>query len=84
MKAALSESTIVQVGDVLAVTRIVHVMYDRAVADPTLRPFFEDRSVAWLKSDFRDFLVQQLGGPRLYGKHALDRAAHTLVACFAR
>lgn len=61
-----------RLGDLLDLARVVHRVYDRVIEDSLLRPFFEDNPMGFVRSDFRDFLAQHLGGPPIYGNRPLE------------
>lgn len=67
-----------QVGGHEALAAAVAVFYQRVVADPTLRPWFDGVDLGRLKSHQRAFLAAALGGPDLFAGRDLG-AAHAAL-----
>ena len=47
--------------------KVHKIFYDKAFADPWLRKFFTDKPQHILESQQTDFMVQLMGGPKVYG-----------------
>lgn len=63
-----------RIGGEDGVTRLVDSFYDRVLADPQLRPFFEDTPMEKLRRMQRQFFTAALGGPVEYSGKPMDRA----------
>jgi len=55
-----------RIGGEPAVSELMDAFYDRVVADPELRPFFENVSMDKLRRMQREFFSAALGGPATY------------------
>jgi len=47
--------------------RVHKIFYDKAYADPWLSQYFTDKPQAVLENQQTDFMVQLMGGPKVYG-----------------
>jgi hemoglobin len=63
-----------RVGGQPAVAAAVDGLYDRILADPELRPYFEGVGIERLKGHQRAFITVALGGPDRYVGRPLDGA----------
>ena len=68
-----------RIGGEHAVSTAVDRFYDRVLADPELKGFFDAISMSKLKAHQFAFLSQALGGPRQYGGASM-RDAHSRLA----
>ena len=64
-----------QIGGEPAISAAVSMFYDRVLADPELRPFFDESRLPRLIRRQAQFFTQALGGPAVY-KGANMKAAH--------
>ena len=64
-----------QLGGEQAISAAVSMFYDRVLADPELRPFFDESRLPRLIRRQAQFFTQALGGPAVY-KGANMKAAH--------
>ncbi len=55
-----------RLGGVPAIKAAVDAFYERVLADPNLKPFFEGVNLRWLKGRQNAFFIQALGGPKVY------------------
>ncbi len=69
-KAAASARSVAtlfeRLGGTPAIKATVDVFYEKVLADPTLKPFFKNTNMAWLKGRQSAFFIQALGGPAVY------------------
>jgi hemoglobin len=63
------------IGGRTRIQETVSVFYDRVLADPRLRPFFENTDMEALRTRQSMFLTMLLGGTRTYGGRDI-REAH--------
>lgn len=63
-----------RIGGEPAVTAAVERFYERVLADPELKHFFDDVSISRLKAHQLAFLSQALGGPRQYSGASMHDA----------
>jgi hemoglobin len=63
------------IGGADAVHAAVGLLYQRLLADPALRPYFEGVDMRRLNQHMRAFIAAALGGPQLYAGRDLG-AAH--------
>jgi hemoglobin len=68
-----------RIGGALAITAAVDRFYDRVLADPELKNFFNGVSGSRLKAHQFAFLSQALGGPKQYSGASM-RDAHSRLA----
>ena len=47
--------------------KVHKIFYDKAFADPWLSKYFTDKPQAVLENQQTDFMVQLMGGPKIYG-----------------
>ena len=64
--SALAVSLYEKIGGEPAVTATVNAFYERVLADPMLKGFFEETDLAMLKRQQVSFFTQALGGPEIY------------------
>ena len=55
--------------------KVHKIFYDKAYADPWLRKFFTDKPQEVLENQQTDFMVQLMGGPKIYGGKS-PKSAH--------
>lgn len=63
-----------RVGGEDGISLLVESFYDRVLADPELRPFFEDTAMDKLRRMQHEFFTAALGGPGDYSGRPLDQA----------
>lgn len=63
-----------RVGGERGVARLMDDFYERVLADPLLRPFFEGVPMDTLRRMQREFFAAALGGPVHYGGRSLAEA----------
>ena len=72
-----------RIGGEPAVNAAVDRFYERALADPELKDFFNGVSMSRLKAQQFAFLSQALGGPKQYSGASM-RDAHSKLPTFVR
>ena len=75
-----NQSLYEQLGGEEMVSKTVTIFYRKVLADPLLRPFFENMDMVRLESMQRAFLVTAFGGPGAYSGRDMRRAHGGLVA----
>lgn len=55
--------------------KVHKIFYDKAYADPWLRKYFTDKPQEVLENQQTDFMVQLMGGPKIYGGKS-PKSAH--------
>ena len=65
-----------RIGGDQAVTELIHNFYDRVVADPELKPFFKNASIAKIRRMQREFFSAALDGPMTYTGKPLGYVHH--------
>jgi len=55
--------------------KVHKIFYDKAYADPWLHKYFTDKPQQVLESQQTDFMVQLMGGPKIYGGKS-PKSAH--------
>ena len=55
--------------------KVHKIFYDKAYADPWMRKYFTDKPQEVLESQQTDFMVQLMGGPKIYGGKS-PKSAH--------
>ncbi|HYO70891.1 MAG TPA: group 1 truncated hemoglobin [Archangium sp.] len=75
-----TQSLYEQLGGEEMVTRTVNIFYKKVLADPRLRPFFENMDMVRLEAMQRAFLSTAFGGPGAYSGRDMRRAHTRLVA----
>jgi hemoglobin len=68
------ETLYTRIGGERGIARLMDAFYDRVLADPLLRPFFEDVPMATLRHMQREFFAAALGGPVDYTGKSLAEA----------
>ncbi|MEE9285656.1 MAG: chemotaxis protein CheW [Dehalococcoidia bacterium] len=63
-----------ELGGEPAVTAAVDQLYQRILADATLKPFFDEGRIDGLKKQQRAFITQALGGPAQYQGQSMSEA----------
>ena len=71
-----TKSVFERIGGQAAVNDMVDEFYGRVLADPELRPFFDNTSVDKLKSMQTEFFAAALDGPMSAGDRDLTKAHH--------
>ena len=72
-----SQQTLFQrVGGEQAIAELIDRFYDRVVADPELKPFFENVSMVKLRRMEREFFCAALDGPIKYSGRPLGHVHH--------
>lgn len=67
MSSAAPERTLFdQLGGEAGIAKLVEDFYDRVLADPQLKPFFENASMDRLRTMQREFFAAALDGPPKY------------------
>jgi len=75
-----TQSLYEQLGGEEMVTKTVSIFYKKVLADPRLRPFFENMDMTRQESMQRAFLSTAFGGPGAYSGRDMRRAHMRLVA----
>lgn len=65
-----------RIGGDQAIAELIHKFYDRVVADPELKPFFENASIEKIRRMQREFLSAALDGPMTYTGQPLGYVHH--------
>jgi len=65
-----------RVGGERAIAELIHDFYDRVLADPELKPFFEHSSIDKLRRMQREFFSAALDGPIAYTGRPLSHVHH--------
>jgi two-component system chemotaxis sensor kinase CheA len=78
--AAEGESLYKRAGGAGAIKAVVEGLYQKVLADDSLKRFFSNTDMALLKANQRDFFAQALGGPAEYTGSDLRTAHQHLVA----
>lgn len=65
-----------RVGGERAIAELIHDFYDRVLADPELKPFFEHTSIDKLRRMQREFFSAALDGPITYTGRPLSHVHH--------
>jgi len=65
-----------RVGGERAIAELIHDFYDRVLADPELKPFFEHTSIDKLLRMQREFFSAALDGPITYTGRPLSHVHH--------
>ena len=65
-----------RVGGEQTIIELIHEFYDRVLADPELRPFFEKTSMDKLRRMQREFFSAALDGPISYTGRPLGHVHH--------
>lgn len=60
-----------RVGGERGIASLMDAFYERVLADPMLRPFFEDVAMDTLRRMQREFFAAALGGPMAYAGRSL-------------
>jgi len=72
-----AESTLYErIGGEPAVEALVDDLYERVLADPELKPFFENHAVERIRSMQRELFCEALGGPLRYTGAPLSKVHH--------
>lgn len=74
-----TQSLYEQLGGDAMVAKTVTRFYDKVVADPLLRPFFEGMDMRRLQAMQKAFLTTAFGGPNAYTGRDMRRAHERLV-----
>ncbi len=85
--ATVEPSLYVRIGGAAAVAAAVDGLYERIVADPDLRAYFDGVDIEGLKAHQRAFISSALGGPQRYHGRRVDDAHRRLditSAAFAK
>lgn len=65
-----------RVGGEQTISELIHEFYDRVLADPELKPFFEKTSMDKLRRMQREFFSAALDGPIIYSGRPLSHVHH--------
>ena len=65
-----------RIGGEKAIGKLVYEFYDRVLADPELKPFFEKTSMDKLRRMQREFFSAALDGPIIYTGKSLSHVHH--------
>ena len=65
-----------RVGGEQTISDLIHEFYDRVLADPELKPFFENASMGKLRRMQREFFSAALDGPITYSGRPLSHVHH--------
>ncbi len=65
-----------RVGGEQTIRELIHEFYDRVIADPELKPFFRNTSMAKLRRMQREFFSAALDGPITYTGRPLSHVHH--------
>ena len=65
-----------RVGGEEIIRELIHEFYDRVIADPDLKPFFENTSIGKLRRMQREFFSAALDGPITYTGRPLSYVHH--------
>ena len=65
-----------RVGGEQTISELIHEFYDRVLADPELKPFFENVSMGKLRRMQREFFSAALDGPITYSGRPLSHVHH--------
>lgn len=65
-----------RVGGEQTISNLIHEFYDRVLADPELKPFFENVSMGKLRRMQREFFSAALDGPITYSGRPLSHVHH--------
>ena len=65
-----------RVGGEQTISELIHEFYDRVLADPELKPFFEKTSMDKLRRMQREFFSAALNGPISYTGRPLGHVHH--------
>jgi hemoglobin len=74
-----TQSLYEQLGGEEMVSKMVTRFYQKVLADPRLRPFFENMDMARMESMQRAFLTTAFGGPNAYSGRDIRRGHARLV-----
>ncbi len=65
-----------KIGGEQTIRNLIHEFYDRVIADPELKPFFENASMDKLHRMQREFFSAALDGPITYSGRPLSHVHH--------
>ncbi|MDJ0668468.1 MAG: group 1 truncated hemoglobin [Desulfobacterales bacterium] len=65
-----------RVGGEQTISDLIHEFYNRVIADPELKPFFENASMGKLRRMQREFFSAALDGPITYSGRPLSHVHH--------
>ncbi len=65
-----------RVGGEKVIVEFIHEFYDRVIADPELKPFFENASMSKIRRMQREFFSAALDGPITYTGKPLSYVHH--------
>ena len=65
-----------RVGGEKVIAEFIHEFYDRVIADPELKPFFENASMSKIRLMQREFFSAALDGPITYTGKPLSHVHH--------
>ncbi len=65
-----------RIGGEEAISEFIHEFYDRVIADPDLKPFFENASMSKIRRMQREFFSAALDGPITYTGRPLSHVHH--------
>ena len=72
---AIDKTLYDRLGGKATFVKVHKIFYDKAYADPWLRKFFTDKPQEVLENQQTDFMVQLMGGPKIYGGKS-PKSAH--------